>query len=278
MAPLSKAGAALAAFRAGLSGDVVTPDDPGYDEARTIFNAMIDRRPAVIARCEGEADVTRAVRFARDLGLPIAVRGGGHSVSGMSLNDGGLVIDLSRMQAVTVHPGSETVRVEGGALMSHLDRATQPYGLATTGGRVSTTGVGGFVLGGGSGWLDRSFGLAVDNLLGVELVTADGSPVRATDQENPELFWALHGGGGNFGVATALTLKLHPLPEFSIAMVMFRPDSRPRRRARLPRDHRERAAGGGRRCPLPDRPARGVHARASGRQAAVRRPRGVRGR
>ncbi|MFE1291882.1 FAD-binding oxidoreductase [Streptomyces sp. NPDC058751] len=227
MAPLSKAGAALAALRASLSGEVLTPDDPGYDEARTIFNAMIDRRPAVIARCEGEADVTRAVRFARELDLPIAVRGGGHSVSGMSLNDGGLVIDLSRMNAVTVHPGSETVRVEGGALMSHLDRATQPYGLATTGGRVSTTGVGGFVLGGGSGWLDRSFGLAVDNLLGVELVAADGSPVRATDQENPELFWALHGGGGNFGVATALTLKLHPLPEFSIALLMYRPEHGP---------------------------------------------------
>ncbi|MFG2313052.1 FAD-binding oxidoreductase [Streptomyces sp. NPDC048566] len=227
MAPLSSADASLAAFRAELAGDVVTPDDPGYDEARSIFNAMIDRRPAVVAVCENAADVARAVRFAREEGLPVAVRGGGHSVSGMSLNDGGLVVDLSRMNAVAVHPGSETVRVEGGALMGDLDRATQPYGLATTGGRVSTTGVGGFVLGGGSGWLDRLFGLAVDNLLGVELVTADGSTVRATDQENPELFWALHGGGGNFGVATALTLRLHPLPEFSIALLMFAPEAGP---------------------------------------------------
>lgn len=227
MAPLSRSGAALTAFRAALTGEVLTPDDPGYDDARTVFNAMIDRRPAVIARCADAADVTRSVRFARELDLPIAVRGGGHSVSGMSLNDDGLVIDLGPMRGVTVHPGSETVRVEGGALMRQLDQATQPYGLATTGGRVSTTGVGGFVLGGGTGWLDRLFGLAADNLLGVELVTADGSTVRASEQENPELFWALHGGGGNFGVATALTLKLHPLPEFSIALMMFEPDTGP---------------------------------------------------
>ncbi|MFD6493327.1 FAD-binding oxidoreductase [Streptomyces sp. NPDC060188] len=227
MAPLSRSGAALTAFRSALTGEVLTPDDPGYDDARTVFNAMIDRRPAVIARCADAADVTRSVRFARELDLPIAVRGGGHSVSGMSLNDDGLVIDLGPMRGVTVHPGSETVRVEGGALMRQLDQATQPYGLATTGGRVSTTGVGGFVLGGGTGWLDRLFGLAADNLLGVELVTADGSTVRASDQENPELFWALHGGGGNFGVATALTLKLHPLPEFSIALMMFEPDTGP---------------------------------------------------
>ncbi|WP_369257318.1 FAD-binding protein [Streptomyces sp. R35] len=227
MAPLGKAGAALAALRADLTGEVFAPDDPGYDDARTIFNAMIDKRPAVIARCESEAEVARSVRFARELDLPIAVRGGGHSVSGMSLNDGGLVIDLRRMRTVTVHPGSETVRVEGGAVMSDLDLATQPYGLATTGGRVSTTGVGGFVLGGGNGWLDRSFGLAADNLLGVELVTADGTTVLATDHENAELFWALHGGGGNFGVATALTLKLHPLPELSLAMLMSQPDAGP---------------------------------------------------
>ncbi|MFF2096520.1 FAD-binding oxidoreductase [Streptomyces sp. NPDC058202] len=227
MAPLSRSGAALAAFRAALTGEVLTPDDPGYDDARTVFNAMIDRRPAVIARCADAADVTHSVRFAREVGLPIAVRGGGHSVSGMSLNDDGLVIDLGPMREVTVHPGSETVRVAGGALMRDLDQATQPYGLATTGGRVSTTGVGGFVLGGGTGWLDRLFGLAADNLLGVELVTADGSTVRASDRENPELFWALHGGGGNFGVATALTLKLHPLPAFSIALMMFEPDVGP---------------------------------------------------
>ncbi|MEV6741537.1 FAD-binding oxidoreductase [Streptomyces sp. NPDC051104] len=227
MAPLSKARTALSALRADLAGEVFAPGDPGYDEARTVFNAMIDRHPAVIAQCEGKSDVVRAVCFARELDLKIAVRGGGHSVAGMALNDNGLVVDLRRMHDVTVRPGSASVRVEGGAVMSHLDRATQPHGLATTGGRVSTTGVGGFVLGGGNGWLDRAFGLALDNLLGVELVTADGSTVLATARENPELFWALHGGGGNFGVATALTLKLHELPEFSLALLMFVPETGP---------------------------------------------------
>ncbi|MFC3577387.1 FAD-binding oxidoreductase [Streptomyces yaanensis] len=227
MAPLSKAHQALAALREDLAGAVFAPGDPGYDDARTVFNAMIDRRPAVIAQCAGEADVVRSVRFARELDLKIAVHGGGHSVAGMALNDNGVVVDLRRMHEVTVHPGSASVRVGGGAVMSDLDRATQPHALATTGGRVSTTGVGGFVLGGGSGWLDRAFGLAVDNLLGVELVTADGTPVLATAEENPELFWALHGGGGNFGVATALTLKLHELPEFSIALVMYLTETGP---------------------------------------------------
>ncbi|MFI1174658.1 FAD-binding oxidoreductase [Streptomyces melanogenes] len=223
----SKAGTALAELREDLSGDVFVPGDPGYDDARTVFNAMIDRRPAVIAQCESDADVVTAVRFGRDLDLKIAVRGGGHSVSGQALNDNGLVVDLRRMHEVTVHPAAHAVRVQGGAIMSHLDRATQPHGLATTGGRVSTTGVGGFVLGGGSGWLDRSFGLAVDNLLGVELVTADGSVVRASAEENPELFWALHGGGGNFGIATSLTLKLHDLPEYAIAMLLYLPERAP---------------------------------------------------
>ncbi|MFC8665589.1 FAD-binding oxidoreductase [Streptomyces sp. NPDC057199] len=227
MASLSKAGAALAALREDLAGDVLAPGDPGYDEARTVFNAMIDRRPAVIAQCANEADVARSVRFARDLDLKIAVRGGGHSVAGMALNDGGLVVDLRRMHEVTVHPGAAAVRVGGGATMSHMDRATEPYDLATTGGRASTTGVGGFVLGGGSGWLERKFGLAIDNLLGVDLVTADGSAVHASAEENPELFWALHGGGGNFGVATALTLRLHELPEFAMAMLLYRPESGP---------------------------------------------------
>ncbi|MDX3523762.1 FAD-binding oxidoreductase [Streptomyces scabiei] len=227
MAPLSKAHAALTALREDLTGDVFAPEDPGYDEARTVFNAMIDRRPAVIAQCADGGDVIRSVRFARDLDLPIAVRGGGHSVAGMALNDNGLVIDLRRMHAVTVDPGSMSARVEGGATMSHLDRATEPHHLATTGGRASTTGVGGFVLGGGSGWLDRVFGLAVDNLLGVDLVTADAQAVHASAEENPDLFWALHGGGGNFGVATALTLRLHELPAFAVALLLFRPEHGP---------------------------------------------------
>jgi FAD/FMN-containing dehydrogenase len=227
MATHSKAGAALDALREDLSGDVFAPGDLGYDDARTVFNTMIDRRPAVIAQCVDEADVVRAVRFGRELDLNIAVRGGGHSVAGMALNDNGLVVDLRHMRAVTVDPAAEAVRVAGGATMSELDRATQPYGLATTGGRASTTGVGGFVLGGGTGWLDRCCGLAVDNLLGVELVTADGERVHANADENPDLFWALHGGGGNFGIATAITLKLHELPEFAIALLLYRPESAP---------------------------------------------------
>lgn len=227
MASPSKAGAALAALREDLVGDVFAPSDAGYDEARTVFNAMIDRRPAVIAQCVDEDDVVRAVRFGRDLDLNIAVRGGGHSVAGTAVNDGGLVVDLRHMRAVSVDPAAEAVRVAGGATMSDLDRACQPHALATTGGRASTTGVGGFVLGGGSGWLDRWCGLAVDNLVGVELVTADGERVHASADENPELFWGLHGGGGNFGVATALTLKLHELPVFSIALVLYLPEFGP---------------------------------------------------
>ncbi|MGV9422554.1 FAD-binding oxidoreductase [Streptomyces sp. NPDC003674] len=223
MASPSKAGAALAALREDLTGDVFAPSDPGYDGARAVFNAMIDRRPAVIAQCAGPADVVRTVRFARDLDLRVAVRGGGHSVAGAALGDGAVVVDLRRMHGVSVDPVAEAVRVEGGATMSHLDRATQPYGLATTGGRASTTGVGGLVLGGGTGWLDRAFGYACDNLLGVELVTADAERVHASADENPELFWALHGGGGNFGVATALTLRLHEMPEFSIALLLYLP-------------------------------------------------------
>ncbi|MFI6935209.1 FAD-binding oxidoreductase [Streptomyces sp. NPDC050287] len=227
MASLSKAGTALTALREDLAGDVFAPGDVGYDEARTVYNGMIDRRPGVIAQCVDEADVVRSVRFARELDLPVAVRGGGHSVAGMALNDGAVVVDLRHMRAATVDPAAQAVRVGGGATMSDLDRATQPFGLATTGGRASTIGVGGFVLGGGTGWLDRSCGLAVDNLLGVELVTADGSRVHASADDNPELFWALHGGGGNFGIATALTLALHELPEFSIALVLYLPEVGP---------------------------------------------------
>ncbi len=217
----------LAALRARMGGPVITSADPVYDEARAIFNSMIDRRPAVIAQCETPEDVAHAIRFGRERGLPIAVRGGGHSVSGMSLAEGGLVIDLRRMHTVTVDADARTARVGGGATMSHLDRTTEPHGLATTGGRVSTTGVGGFLLGGGNGWLDRRFGLACDNLLAVELVTADGARVRATEDENPELFWALHGGGGNFGVATSFTLRLHPLRGVTFMMLLWPPEAGP---------------------------------------------------
>ncbi|MFE6127314.1 FAD-binding oxidoreductase [Streptomyces sp. NPDC056437] len=224
MAPHAIAEAALGGLRQQLTGDAIAPGDPGYDEARAVFNGMIDRHPAVIAQCETGADVARAIRFGRENDLEIAVRGGGHSVAGMALNDDGIVVDLRRMHTVIVNPVERTARIGGGATMSHLDRACQPYDLATTGGRASTTGVGGFTLGGGSGWLERKFGLACDNLIAVELVTADGSTVHASADENPELFWALHGGGGNFGVATAITLKLHPLPAMSMMMLLFRPE------------------------------------------------------
>jgi FAD/FMN-containing dehydrogenase len=215
----------LGRLRKGFTGQIIVPGDPAYSEARTIFNAMIDRRPGVIAQCANVKDVVRAVHFGGNLGLEIAVRGGGHSVAGKALTDGGLVIDLRRMNAVSVDPKARTALVAGGATMSHLDRATQPYGLATTGGRVSTTGVGGFTLGGGGGWLDRKFGLACDNLLSVELVTADGANVRASADENPELFWALHGGGGNFGVATSFTFRLHALPSVTAALLLWRPEA-----------------------------------------------------
>ncbi|MFF7983939.1 FAD-binding oxidoreductase [Streptomyces sp. NPDC007901] len=227
MAGLSKAHTALAVLREDLVGDVFAPGDPGYDEARAVFNGMIDRYPAVIAQCAGDADVVRAVRFGRELDLKVAVRGGGRSVAGWAVGDGALVVDLRRMHEVTVDPAAEAVRVQGGATVGHLDRATQPYGLATGAGRDSGTGVGGFVLGGGSGWLDRAFGPAVDDLIGVELVTADGERAHADADENPELFWALHGGGGNFGVATALTLALHELPVFSAALLRYPPSSGP---------------------------------------------------
>ncbi|SCK58934.1 FAD-binding oxidoreductase [Streptomyces sp. WMMB 322] len=211
---------ALNDLRRKFTGEVLTPDDPAYEETRPVFNAMIDRSPAVIALPRNEAEVARALAYGRTEGLQIAVRGGGHSVAGNSISDG-LVVDLRHMNSVTVDPGARTVRVGGGATMADLDGATQPYGLATTGGRVSTTGVGGFVLGGGSGWLEREFGLACDNLLAVELVTADGELVRATGHNNRELFWALHGGGGNFGVATSMTLRLHPLPALTAALLMW---------------------------------------------------------
>lgn len=200
----------------------IEPTHPRYEELRALHNGMVDRRPAVIARCESPEEVAEALGEANRSGLEVAVRAGGHSVAGMSTNEGGLVVDVRPMKAIEVDPTARRARVGAGVTWGELDRATQEHGLAVTGGRVSTTGVAGFTLGGGSGWVERSFGLACDNLVSVDLVTASGQAVTASSGSHPELFWALHGGGGNFGVATTLELALHPLgPEVLAGLAMW---------------------------------------------------------
>jgi FAD/FMN-containing dehydrogenase len=201
-------GATIEELRQSVRGTVIGPGDAGYDAARAVWNGMIDRRPALVVRCNESADVVAAVRFARSQDLEIAVRGGGHSLPGFSTSDGGLVIDLSPMRGVRVDAAGRRAVVDGGATWADVDAATQAEGLAVTGGLVSTTGVGGFTLGGGVGWLTRQYGLASDNLVGAEVVTADGSIVRASDSENADLLWGLRGGGGNFGVVTSLEFRL----------------------------------------------------------------------
>jgi FAD/FMN-containing dehydrogenase len=198
-------------LRQVISGELIVPGDERYDEARTVFNAMIDRRPAAVAVCRTTADVAIAVNFAREHGLPLAVRCGGHSVVGLGVCDDGLVVDLGGLKRIDVDPDARTVRAGGGVLWGELDAATQAHGLHTPGGRVTTTGIGGFTLGGGYGWTSSKHGLACDNLVSAEVVLADGSVVTASEQENEDLFWGLRGGGGNFGIVTEFELRLHEL-------------------------------------------------------------------
>jgi FAD/FMN-containing dehydrogenase len=211
----------VAALRRVFDGQILLPDDRSFDAARTVWNAMIDRRPAVIARCARTADVASAVRFATAGGLEIGVHGGGHSVRGLCVPDGGLMVDLSPMRAVQVDPDRRRARVQGGALLRELDAATQQVGLATTAGIVSHTGVGGLTLGGGMGWLARQLGLACDNVESFELVTADGTVLRASGSENADLYWGLRGGGGNFGVVTEFEFRVHDVGTRALVVDLF---------------------------------------------------------
>ena len=211
--------ASLKEFSTQCSGVVLGPDDAGYDEARRLHNGLIDKRPALIARCRGTADVADAVRFARKHGLDIAVRGGGHNVAGLAVCDGGLMIDLSLMKGIQTDPAMRRVRAQAGVNWRELNRETQVHGLAVTGGVVSTTGIAGLTLGGGLGWLMGKHGLALDNLLSAEVVTASGEIVLASEKQNEDLFWALRGGGGNFGVVTWFEYRLHPVARMTSGLV-----------------------------------------------------------
>jgi FAD/FMN-containing dehydrogenase len=201
------------AFSVSISGTVLQPGEDHYEVARRVHNGLIDKRPALIARCRGLADVSAAVDFARETGLEISIRGGGHNIAGRSVTDGGLMIDLAEMKGMYVDPEARTIRAQGGVIWSEFNRETAVHGLAVTGGAISTTGIAGLTLGGGLGWLMGIHGLAADNLLSVELVNAEGTVLNVTAESDPDLFWALRGGGGNFGVATSLEYRLHPLSE-----------------------------------------------------------------
>ena len=202
---------AIAGLRTGLRGELVQPDDQGYDEVRKVYNGMIDKRPALIVRAADAADVISAVNFARENEMLLAVRGGGHNGAGLGTNDDGLVIDLSPMRGVRVNPAARTVRVEGGATWGEVDHATHAFGLAVPTGIISSTGVGGLTLGGGHGYLTRKYGLTIDNLLSADVVLADGSLVTTSEEAYEDLFWAIRGGGGNFGVVTSFKFKAHPV-------------------------------------------------------------------
>jgi FAD/FMN-containing dehydrogenase len=219
--------AAIAAFRQALEGHILLPDDEGYETARTIWNASIDKHPGVIARCKSAADVIHAVRFGRANDLLVAVKSGGHNVAGRALCDHGLVIDLSLMKRVSVDPATLTVQVQAGALLGDLDRETHLHGLAVPSGVVSKTGIAGLTLGGGVGWLVRKYGMTIDNLLSCEVVTADAELITASADTNADLFWGLRGGGGNFGIVTTFTFRAHPVKTVLGGMLLYpRADSR----------------------------------------------------
>jgi FAD/FMN-containing dehydrogenase len=230
------ADAAVDGLKKGLRGELIRPDEPGYDEARKVWNGMIDKRPALIVRCAGVGDVIDAVNFARDNDLPLAVRGGSHSAAGLAICENGLVIDLSPMRGVRVDPRARTLHAQGGLLWGDVDRETQAFGLATTGGTVSNTGIGGLTLGGGLGWLMGKHGFACDNVLSVDLVTAEGKFVTASQSDNADLFWALRGGGGNFGVATSFEFQLHPVGPTVLGGMVIHPLANARDVLRFYRD------------------------------------------
>src|SRR5213594_1407109 len=211
----------ITAFRSALRGDLILRDHAAYESARRVWNGNVDRRPALIARCAGVADVQRAVSFGRTHSLRLSIRDGGHSAPGYGTNDGGVVIDMSTMKGIRVDPASRTVRAEGGVLWRDLDHETQAFGLATTGCTVSNTGIVGLTLGGGLGWLMGKHGLSIDNLISADVVTADGQFRRASVKDNSDLFWALRGGGGNFGVVTSLEYRLHPVTQVLGGMVIY---------------------------------------------------------
>jgi FAD/FMN-containing dehydrogenase len=212
--------AAVNEFKASLRGQLTCPGDDGYDDARKVWNGIIDRRPALIARCAGVADVINAVNFAREQNLLVAVRGGGHNVAGTAVCDGGILIDLSRMKGVRVDPAKRTARAAAGLTWGELDYEAQAFGLATIGVDVSTVGIAGLTLGGGFGWLVRNYGLACDNLLSVDIVTAEGRSLTASATQNADLFWGVRGGGGNFGIITSFEYRLHPVGQLLAGMVL----------------------------------------------------------
>jgi FAD/FMN-containing dehydrogenase len=239
MTTVSSVADAVAELGGTFSGQLLQPADTGYEEARKVHNGLVDKRPALIARCRGVADVVDAVSLARKLGLEVAVRGGGHNVAGRATVDGGLMIDLSPMKGISVDAKARTARVQGGVTWAELNRETQLHGLAVTGGVVSSTGVAGLTLGGGLGWLMGKYGLALDNLRAVELVTADDRVLRASQDEEPDLFWAIRGGGGNFGVVTSFEFQLHPVGPMITGGLVAHPFERARDVLRYYRDFTE---------------------------------------